>query len=244
MLNNVTKRLKTSSKIAKIMLLSTLYICVGHNICVEIMTVNSISLAQQLVMPSGKNQTNISFRGAEIPDLDALRAKQDEFRRMSEQAGAQGGIIGKLGNFATKAIGVVIAFTATKICLGKAADMITSHLGKAADKAVATVSEKVAEKAAGKTAEEAAKLTAKADKLTKIVDAIKKSNVDKYAVNIIAGGAALGVAMKDFGLVNKQVSDRTENLVDDAIDNANGNGYNSHGSGSSNNDFTVSDDEF
>ena len=237
MLNNVTKCLKISSKIAKIMLLSTLYICVGHNICVEIMTVNSISLAQQLVMPSGKNQTNISFRGAETPDLDALRAKQDEFRRMSEQAGAQGGIIGKLGNFATKAIGVVIAFTATKICLGKAADMITSHLGKAADKAVATVSKKVAEKAAGKTAEEA-------DKLTKIVDAIKKSNVDKYAVNIIAGGAALGVAMKDFGLVNKQVSDRAENLVDDAIDNANGNGYNSYGSGSSNNDFTVSDDEF
>ena len=78
------------------------------------MTVNSINLAQQLVQPSGKNQANVSFRG-EAPDLDALRAKQDEFRRMSEQAGAQGGIIGKLGGLATKAIGVVIAFTATKI---------------------------------------------------------------------------------------------------------------------------------
>ncbi|MBR1680659.1 hypothetical protein IJ707_02595 [bacterium] len=207
------------------------------------MTVNSINLAQQLVTPSGKNQTNVSFKGG-TPDLDALRAKQDEFRRMSEQAGENNGIIGKLGSFATKAIGVVIAFTATKICLGKAADMITSHLGKAADKAVSKVSEKVSEKAAEKTAEEAAKLTAKADKLAKIVDTVRKSKVDKYAVNIIAGGAALGVAMKDFGLVNKQVSDRTENLVDDAIDNANGNSYNSYGSSSSGGDYNVSDDEF
>ena len=208
------------------------------------MTVNSINLAQQLVTTkTNNNKANVSFRG-ETPDLDALRAKQDEFRRMSEQAGENGGIIGKLGSFATKAIGVIIAFTATKICLGKAADMITSHLGKAADKAVAKVSEKVSEKAAEKTAEEAAKLTAKADKLAKVVDTIRKSKVDEYAVNIIAGGAALGVAMKDFGLVNKQVSDRTENLVDDAIDNANGNSYNSYGSSSAGSDYNVSDDEF
>ena len=208
------------------------------------MTVNSINLAQQLVTTkTNNNKANVSFRG-ETPDLDALRAKQDEFRRMSEQAGENGGIIGKLGSFATKAIGVVIAFTATKICLGKAADMITSHLGKAADKAVAKVSEKVSEKAAEKTAEEAAKLTAKADKLAKVVDTIRKSKIDEYAVNIIAGGAALGVAMKDFGLVNKQVSDRTENLVDDAIDNANGNSYNSYGSSSAGGDYNVSDDEF
>ncbi len=207
------------------------------------MTVNSINLAQQLVTPSANKKANISFRG-EAPDLDALRAKQDEFRRMSEQAGAQGGIIGKLGSFATKAIGVVIAFTATKICLGKAASMITGYLGKAADKTVSTVSEKVAEKTAGKTAEEAAKWTANADKLKKIVDTVRKSKIDEYAVNIIAGGAALGVAMKDFGLVKKQVSDRTENLVDDAIDNANGNSYNSYGSSPSSDDFTVSDDEF
>ncbi len=207
------------------------------------MTVNSINLAQKLVTPNVKDKANVSFRGG-TPDLDALRAKQDEFRRMSEQAGGDNGIIGKLGSFATKAIGVVIAFTATKMCLGKAADMITGSLGKAADKALAKVSEKTAEKVAGKTAEEAAKLTAKADKLVKLVDTIKKSKVDQYAVNIIAGGAALGVAMKDFGLVNKQVSNRTENLVDDAIDNANGNSYNSYESPSSGNDYNVSEDEF
>ena len=96
----------------------------------------------------------------------------------------------------------------------------------------------------GKTAEEAAKLTAKADKLVKMVDKVKSSKIDKYAVNIIAGGAALGVAMKDFGLVNKSVSDSTENLVDNAIDNANGNGYNSYGSSSSGGDYNVSEDEF
>ncbi|MBR1943443.1 hypothetical protein IJ843_06880 [bacterium] len=209
------------------------------------MTVNSISLAQNLIAPSGDKagKANVSFKGG-TPDLDALRAKQDEFRRMSEQSGGDNGILGKLGNFASKAIGVVIAFTATKICLGKAADMITGYMGKAADKAVATVSEKAAEKAVGKTAEEAAKLTAKADKLVKMVDKVKSSKIDKYAVNIIAGGAALGVAMKDFGLVNKSVSDSTENLVDNAIDNANGNGYNSYGSSSSGGDYNVSEDEF
>lgn len=220
--------------------------CVGYKLfCVEIMTINSINLTQQLVTPnySNTNGKNVSF-GSGAPDLDALRAKQDEFRRMSEQAGGNQGIIGKLGQFATKAIGVVIAFTATKICLGKAADMITGYLGKAADKAVATATEKVAERAAGKTAEEAAKLTAKADKLAKFVDKVRNSKIDQYAVNIIAGGAALGVAMKDFGLVKKDVSSSTENLVDNAIDNASGNGYNSYGSSSASNDFTVSDDEF
>ena len=123
------------------------------------MTVNSISLAQNLLTPSGANSSNVAFRG-QAPDLDALRAKQDEFRRMSEQVGEQNGTLGKLGKFATKAIGVVIAFTASKICLDKAADMLGNALGKYADKAVSKAAEKAAEKAAGKTAEEAAKLTA------------------------------------------------------------------------------------
>ncbi|MBR2525467.1 hypothetical protein IKE67_03270 [bacterium] len=208
------------------------------------MTVNSINLAQSLHSSADlqqQNRANVSFKG-ETPDLDALRAKQDEFRRMSEQAGGDTGILGKMGKFATKAIGVVIAFTATKICLGKAADMITGTLGKYADKAVAKASEKAAEKAAGKAAEEAAKITAKSDKLAKVVEKIKNSKIDKYAVNIIAGGAAVGVAMKDFGLVKKQVSDNAENLVDHAIDNANGSGYNSYGSPSS--DYDLGDDEF
>ena len=102
------------------------------------MTVNSINLAQSLHSSAdivNQSKTNVAFKGG-TPDLDALRAKQDEFRRMSEQAGQSSGILGKLGGFATKATGVVIAFTATKICLGKAADMITGTLGKYADKAV------------------------------------------------------------------------------------------------------------
>lgn len=218
---------------------------VGYNyFCVEIMTVNSINLAQSLHSSADavqQNRANVAFKGG-TPDLDALRAKQDEFRRMSEQAGQSSGILGKLGGFATKAIGVVIAFTATKICLGKAADMITGTLGKYADKAVSKATEKVAEKAAGKTAEEAAKLTAKSDKLVKIVNAVKNSKVDKYAVNIIAGGAAIGVAMKDFGLVKKDVSNNAENLVDHAIDNANGRAYNSYGSSSS--EYNVDEDDF
>lgn len=207
------------------------------------MTVNSINLAQSLHSSADlqQNKANVSFKGG-TPDLDALRAKQDEFRRMSEQAGGDTGVLGKMGKFATKAIGVVIAFTATKICLGKAADMITGALGKYADKAVAKASEKAAEKAAGKAAEEAAKITAKSDKLAKVVEKIKNSKIDKYAVNIIAGGAAAGVAMKDFGLVKKQVSDNSEYLVDHAIDNANGSAYNGYGSPSG--DYDVADDEF
>ena len=43
-------------------------------------------------------------------------------------------------------------------------------------------------------------------------------------------------------LTKKQVSDSTENLVDQAVDNATGNGYNTSGSGS--NDFNVSEDDF
>lgn len=46
------------------------------------------------------------------------------------------------------------------------------------------------------------------------------SKVQRYAVNVVAGGAALGVAMKDFGLVKKEVSDSTENLVERSIDKA------------------------
>ena len=207
------------------------------------MTVNSINLAQNLLTPSSgtHNQANVSFRG-EAPDLDSLRAKQDEFRRMSEQAGGDKGFLGKLGSFATKAIGVVIAFTAAKICLGKAAEMITGTVGKYADKAVAKATEKAAEKAAGKTAEEAAKLTSKADKLAKFVDKVRKSKIDEIAVNVVAGGAAVGVAMRDFGLVKKDVSSSTENLVDNAIDKATENSYNGYGNPSD--DFEVSDDEF
>lgn len=208
------------------------------------MTVNSINLAQSLHSSADavqQNKANVAFRGG-TPDLDALRAKQDEFRRMSEQAGENSGILGKLGKFATKAIGVVIAFTATKICLGKAADMITGTLGKYADKAVATAAEKASAKAAGKTAEEAAKIVAKSDKLAKIVEKVRNSKIDQYAVNVIAGGAAIGVAMKDFGLVKKNVSNNAENLVDHAIDNANGNAYNSYGS--SNSEYSVDEDDF
>lgn len=211
------------------------------------MTINSINLAQQLIVPTeNKNKANVAFRGGETPDLDALRAKQDEFRRMSEEAGAQNSVIGKLGAFATKAIGVVIAFTAAKVCLGKVSDMITGCLGKTADKAIAKATEKAAEKAAGKTAEEAAKYTAKADKLAKTVEKIKNSKIDKYIVNTIAGGAAIGVAMKDFGLVKKQVSENAKNLVEDSIDKANESDYNSNSGGTSSTggDYNVSEDEF
>ena len=86
-----------------------------------------------------------------------------------------------------------------------------------------------------------------AEKATKLAENLGKSKavaekVRSVAVNIVAGGAAIGVAMKDFGLVKKQVSDSAENLVERSIDNANGNDYNS--STSTSNDFTVSDDEF
>ena len=75
------------------------------------------------------------------------------------------------------------------------------------------------------------------------------SKVQRYAVNVVAGGAALGVAMKDFGLVKKEVSDSTENLVERSIDKANGDSYNydvssDNGATSSSNDFNISDDEF
>ena len=98
------------------------------------MAVSSINLAQNLITTNRSNNTNVAFKGG-TPDLDALKQKQDEFRRMSEQAGEKGGVIGKIGSFATKAIGVVIAFTATKICLDKAAGMISDAVGKYANSA-------------------------------------------------------------------------------------------------------------
>lgn len=203
------------------------------------MPVDSISLAQNLITGNRTSNKNVNFKGS-APDLEALRQKQDEFRRMSEQTGDKG-IIGKIGKFATKAIGVVIAFTATKMCLEKVSNMITGKMSEMADKAVATV----AEKAAGKTAEEAAKLTAGTDKLAKILDKIKKSKIDKYAVNVVAAGAAVGVAMQDFGLVKKNVSSNAENLVDNAVDKATDNGYNSgSSSGDSSGDYNISDSEF
>ena len=207
------------------------------------MPVDSISLAQNLITGNRTSNKNVNFKGS-APDLEALRQKQDEFRRMSEQTGDKG-IIGKIGKFATKAIGVVIAFTATKMCLEKVSNMITGKMSEMADKAVATVAEKAAEKAAGKTAEEAAKLTAGTDKLAKILDKIKKSKIDKYAVNVVAAGAAVGVAMQDFGLVKKNVSSNAENLVDNAVDIATDNGYNSgSSSGDSSGDYNISDSEF
>ena len=203
------------------------------------MPVDSISLAQNLITGNRTSNKNVNFKGS-APDLEALRQKQDEFRRMSEQTGDKG-IIGKIGKFATKAIGVVIAFTATKMCLEKVSSMITGKMSEMADKAVASV----AEKAAGKTAEEAAKLTAGTDKLAKILDKIKKSKIDKYAVNVVAAGAAVGVAMQDFGLVKKNVSSNAENLVDNAVDKATDNGYNSgSSSGDSSGDYNISDSEF
>ena len=207
------------------------------------MPVDSICLAQNLITGNRTSNKNVNFKGS-APDLEALRQKQDEFRRMSEQTGDKG-IIGKIGKFATKAIGVVIAFTATKMCLEKVSNMITGKMSEMADKAVATVAEKAAEKAAGKTAEEAAKLTAGTDKLAKILDKIKKSKIDKYAVNVVAAGAAVGVAMQDFGFVKKNVSSNAENLVDNAVDKATDNGYNSgSSSGDSSGDYNISDSEF
>ena len=135
------------------------------------MPVNSINLAQNLVTANRKANSNISFKG-DAPDLEALKAKQDEFRRMSEQAGEQGGIIGKLGKFASKAIGVVVAFTATKICLGKAADMISSTVGKYTNSATQKAIEALNKKAAEKTGEEATKL---AEKATKLAEKFEKS---------------------------------------------------------------------
>jgi len=173
-------------------------------------TVNNVN-TQTYLNKLAQPKAQVAFRGG-VPDLDTLRSKQDEFRRMSENSD-ENGIMGKLSKFASKAIGVVIAFTATKICLGKAADMITGTLGKGAN----TIIEKVGEKSAQN-----------ADKVTKIVDKVKGLNLDKIAVNVIAGGAALGVAMKDFGLVKKNVSDATENLVENSIDKAQGNSYNDY----------------
>ena len=214
------------------------------------MTVNSINLAQNLLTKPNNTQSrtsNVAFRGGEAPDLEALKAKQDEFRRMSEQVGGQNSTLGKLGKFATKVIGVVIAFTAAKICLDKAANMIGGAVGSYADKAVEKATEKATEKAAGKTEEEAAKITESATKLAERVAKAKNigNTVQKYAVNIIAGGAAVGTAMQDFGLVKKQVATTADNLVDHAIDNDSSSGYNSsEGSTTSNGEYNVSDDEF
>ena len=177
-------------------------------------TVNNIN-TQTYLNNLAKPKSQVAFKGG-VPDLDTLRSKQDEFRRMSENADDKG-VMGKISKFASKAIGVVIAFTATKICLGKAADMITGTLGKGADKVIEKVGEKSVENA---------------DKVTKMIDKVKKLNIDKIAVNVIAGGAALGVAMKDFGLVKKNVSDATENLVENSIDKAQGNSYNDYSSDS------------
>lgn len=174
---------------------------------------------------ANKPQSQVAFKAT--PDLDALKAKQDEFRRMSDQTG-DSGLMGKLGKFATKAIGVVIAFTAMKVVLGKASDMITSTLGKASDKVIEKTTEKYAEKAAT---------------MTTWVDKIKNSKIDQYAINIIASGAAVGVAMKDFGLVKKPVSDSTEDLVDNAVDNAQGNSYNNYTDFNDSSEFDDHDHE-
>lgn len=176
-------------------------------------TINSVNQNFNVVQNrQANNNQNVAFRGT-APDLDSLRAKQDEFLRMSEQSGNSNSWMGKIGKFASKAIGVVIAFTAMKICLGKASDMITGYLGKGTDKIIEKTAEKSADKAAS---------------MTKYVDKIKAWNLDKKVVNLVAGGAALGVALKDFGIVKKPVSDATDDLVDKAVDKANGNSYNGY----------------
>ncbi|MGN1125777.1 MAG: hypothetical protein ACI4SM_06285 [Candidatus Gastranaerophilaceae bacterium] len=190
------------------------------------MQVNSVNLAQNLLLTNRNSNKNIAFRG-ETPSLDSLREKQDEFRRMSEQSGSNG-LIGKLGNFATKAIGVIIAFTATKICLDKAANMIGSSIGKYLSSANQKAIDSLNKKAAEKVGEEATKLTEKA---TKLAERFAKSKgiaekAQNILVNVVAGGAAVGVAMKDFGLVKKEVSSNAANLVDNAIDKASENEYN------------------
>ncbi len=175
-------------------------------------SVNSVNTNQIYLNKLAQPQNQVAFKGT--PDLEALRSKQDEFIRMSENSD-NNGIMGKISKFASKALGVAIAFTATKICLGKAADMITGTLGKGTDKIVEKIGEKSAENAS---------------KVTNLVDKVKKLNIDKIVVNTIAGGAALGVAMKDFGLVKKPVSEQTEDLVNNAIDKATDNNYNSYDS--------------
>ena len=192
-------------------------------------SVNSINTNQIYLNKLAKPQGQVSFKGG-TPDLATLRDKQDEFRRMSENSN-DNGILGKVSKFATKALGVVIAFTATKICLGKAADMITGTLGKGTDKIVEEVGKRSAENAG---------------KLTNAVSKVKKLNIDKIVVNTIAGGAALGVALKDFGLVKKPVSDQTEDLVENAIDKANADNYNNDSSTSGDYDepdFDTNNDE-
>lgn len=171
-------------------------------------SVNSINTNQIYLNKLAGPQNQVAFKGT--PDLETLRSKQDEFIRMSENSD-NNGIMGKISKFASKALGVAIAFTATKICLGKAADMITGALGKGTDKIVQEVGKKSAENAG---------------KLSSVVDKVKNWKLDQIAVNVIAGGAALGVAMKDFGLVKKPVSEQTEDLVDNAIDKANSDNYN------------------
>ena len=161
-------------------------------------SVNSINTNQIYLNKLAKPQGQVSFKGG-TPDLATLREKQDEFRRMSENSD-DNGILGKISKFATKALGVAIAFTATKICLGKGTDKVVEKIGE-------------------KSAENAGKVT-------NLVDRVKKLNIDKIVVNTIAGGAALGVAMKDFGLVKKPVSEQTEDLVDNAIDKASADSYN------------------
>lgn len=236
------------------------------------MTINSISLAQNLVTTNRQQNkiNNVTFKGENVPDLDALRAKQDEFKRMSERS-EQGGAVSKLGSFASKAIGVLIAFTATKICLGKAAEMFTDGISKFTDKTLLKFEERAkskAQKAIENLSEEKAvevtkQIMAKSDKLKNAVDKFRQFDILGKIINVIAGGAAVGVAMKDFGLVNKQVSNNAEHLVDKAIDKANGNDYNSNvdedfssveesdedsdidvESNPTKDDYTVSEDEF
>ncbi len=179
------------------------------------MQINSLKKTQY--QPTTAMGSQPAFRGGGI-DLDTLRTKQDEFRRMSESTPEGGGIIGNFSKIATKAMGVAIAFTATKLCLGKAGELVTSKLSEFAGKIV---------QKAGDTS-----------KFAKVIDVIKKSNADKYIINIVSAGSALGIAMKDFGLVKKQVSYDTEHLADRVVDSSTQNRYN----GSE--DFSVNDDVF
>lgn len=183
----------------------------------------------------------VAFGNASAFDIDALKDKQYEIQRMTEQMaqvmGKQGedskpGFFDKVSKAVPKIFAVVIAFTAMKLCLGKAANMIKGGLNKGTDSVMNKIGEKVAEKGS----ESATKNLSKA---TDVIGKIKKCKIDKYVVNTIAGGAAAGVALQQFGLVKKNVSEDTANLVDNSIDKAQSSSNNYSGT----EDFDISDDE-
>lgn len=174
-----------------------------------------------------KPTKGVSFTAGQSLTPEQLRAKQDEFQKMAEQMsqvvgkkgdGDKPGFFDKIGKAIPKVFAVVIAFTAMKLCLGKAADMVTGGMNKTADKFLDKATQKATEKATEKA-------TQNLDKLKKVVDKIRQSKADKYIVNVIAGGAAAGVALQQFGLVKKDVSEDTKNLIDTSVNSTQGSSY-------------------